>query len=286
MMSHTWLPILGNVARAARTARLGALLGTMRDTADMAFSRMGTPPLSLRVGDLKLYGFLRHRSFLESVAQGHAAFSRQLFEDSLKPGMVVVDGGAHIGLYSLLASQRVGEHGVVIAFEPDPYNYRALAFNIKQNRCRNVVILPKALSSTVGKQRFYQHPSTISSSFVDREDVERGRPREVEITALDNELDGLPDDPMLIKLDVEGAELLVLRGMRNLLGRGMCSVILLELHPTILHQSGNRPEDVFRELERYRFSLQMIDEEKHTLVPVTSTATIPKANFYCRRGTE
>ncbi|HET8579488.1 MAG TPA: FkbM family methyltransferase [Nitrospiraceae bacterium] len=280
------LPILGSVARAARAAGLGSLLGTIRDTVDTAFSQMRTPPLSLRMGEITLHGFLRHRSFLESVAEGHGALSRQLFVDSLKPGMVVVDGGAHIGLYSLLASQRVGDRGVVIAFEPDPYNYRALAFNIKENRCRNVVILPKALSSTVGKQRFYQHPSTISSSFVDREDLERGRPREVDITALDNELDGLPGDPMLIKLDVEGAELLALRGMRNLLGRGMCSVILLELHPTILRQSGNRPEEVFRELERYRFSMQMIDEETQTLVPVTSTAALPKANFYCRRGIE
>ena len=58
----------------------------------------------------------------------------------LRPGMTVLDVGAHHGLYTLLASKRVGKHGRVISFEPSPREGRALRLHLLLNRCRNVVV--------------------------------------------------------------------------------------------------------------------------------------------------
>lgn len=283
-MTRTLLPFLGTAARAARSVGLGGVVRTVRDAADAAFSVTGIPPFRLRVDGCEIRGYLRHRSFLESVANGHEAFSRGLFEEALKPGMTVVDGGAHIGLYSLLASRRVGVYGTVIAFEPDPYNYRTLVLNARANRCGNLVILQKALSDTSGKRQFFQYPSTISSSLVHREGVDRGLAVEIETAALDTELPALRGSSVLVKLDIEGAEVLALRGMRDFLRRQDRVVLFLEVHPSILCQAGFVSEDVLHELEALGFRVHLVDESRHTLLPVHELPVLGKAKLYGTRG--
>jgi predicted RNA methylase len=79
---------------------------------------------------LRLYGYLRHRSFLHSlIGEPYEPLARALFVEALRPDCVVVDGGAHIGLYSLLAARMLPRGARIFAFEPDPYNRRAFAVN-------------------------------------------------------------------------------------------------------------------------------------------------------------
>ena len=73
-------------------------------------------------------------------------FTRGLCMDSLEPGMVFLDIGAHVGLYSLPAAGRVGETGRVIAFEPHPSNRGLLEENIDRNEVENVTVVPAAVS--------------------------------------------------------------------------------------------------------------------------------------------
>jgi len=97
------------------------------------------------------------------VARAEEALDHQLmhgsFEDGetrfvqkfLRPGMTVVDVGAHHGLYTLLASKGVGRRGKVIAFEPSMRERRRLLSHLRVNACWNVVLEGCALGDEVGE---------------------------------------------------------------------------------------------------------------------------------------
>ena len=79
----------------------------------------------------------------------------KLFCCSISKGDIVIDIGAHIGWYSLLASRRVGKEGIVYAFEPEPISFNILVKNIKLNDITNIVPIKKALSDSSGIQLLY-----------------------------------------------------------------------------------------------------------------------------------
>ena len=79
----------------------------------------------------------------------------QFVEQFLKPGMIVLDIGAHHGYYSLLASQRVGPLGRVIAFEPSPRERHNLLQHLQMNSCTNVRVEEMALGETEGRADFH-----------------------------------------------------------------------------------------------------------------------------------
>ncbi len=129
----------------------------------------------------------------------------QLFERYVKPGMVVYDIGAHQGYYSLLSSTLAGEPGMVIAFEPSPDNLARLRRHLELNDCKNVRVIEIAVSDREGTARF----ETRAGSGVGH--LSNDGPLEVRTTRLDALAEELPR-PDVIKIDVEGAELDVLRG--------------------------------------------------------------------------
>jgi FkbM family methyltransferase len=73
-----------------------------------------------------------------------------LFKGIVKEGMVVVDIGANIGYYTLIAAKLVGKSGIVYVFEPMPSNYECLCKNIEVNGYTNVVLIQKAVSNKYG----------------------------------------------------------------------------------------------------------------------------------------
>jgi hypothetical protein len=89
--------------------------------ADAVLVRLRIAPLRVVVEGVPVRGFLRHRSFLAEAARPRTTYA-QLFLSLLRPGTTVVDGGAHVGLYSLLAARRAER---VFAVEPDAYNLAA-----------------------------------------------------------------------------------------------------------------------------------------------------------------
>jgi FkbM family methyltransferase len=127
----------------------------------------------------------------------------------LRPGMRVWDVGAHVGFFSLLAARLVGPTGEVHAFEPLPENCERLEHNARLNGFTNIVAHAHAVGVELGAATFYDHESTSMGSLVgDGTDVPS---RVVGQTTLDA-LAVILASPTLIKIDVEGAELDVLRG--------------------------------------------------------------------------
>jgi FkbM family methyltransferase len=151
-----------------------------------------------------------------------------------KTGDTVVDVGAHIGLYTIIASKRVGPTGKVIAIEPDPENCNLLKRNVELNNLTNVIILECAAFSSntklklysPGKERGFTKLSTVMSA------------RALTETFL--HVDGNKLDHLMlmqgimqanwIKIDVEGAELEVLKGATTTLSVSDDIRLLIEVH--------------------------------------------------------
>jgi len=163
---------------------------------------------------------------------------QEALAELLKPGQTVYDVGANIGFFTILCSRLVGPTGRVYAFEPIPQNLATLKHNIALNGLTNVVVVEKALSSRTGTAAMFVSPwsafhslNVEGASKQDNHGAEAGE-IVVETVTLDEFVQGEGvATPDLLKIDVEGAELIVVDGMRETL-RGKQPLLLCELHDT------------------------------------------------------
>src|SRR5579871_5925640 len=221
-------------ALAARARRFLAKSRRMRYVALANRVRRVAPalpvPLRLPFGAwwLARYSALDRELIYDGFETAEAAFVARF----LQPGMTVLDVGAHHGLYTLLASRRVGSSGRVIAFEPSPRERRRLAQHLRINRSGNVDVQPCALGDHAGSADLFLvegiHDWCNSLRLPNIEEETSRVP--VEVRRLDDVLETLGRPRVdFIKLDVEGAELGVLRGARQLLRGDVRPAILAEV---------------------------------------------------------
>jgi FkbM family methyltransferase len=169
----------------------------------------------------------------------------------LQPGMVVVDGGANIGLYATLASSRVGPTGHVFAFEPGRQSFEYLQRNASQP---NVSLFQAALSNVPGEQRlFHVDDAPNSYSLAAEEGTESFEV--VPVMTIDQALDGRSAD--FVKLDVEGAEELALAGASNALRHR--PIVLLEVNPARARALGCEPDGALDVLLGLDYRLYTLD---------------------------
>jgi FkbM family methyltransferase len=149
---------------------------------------------------------------------------------------IFVDIGANIGRYSIMIARRLKNRGRVIAIEPEPGNFRMLLNNIKVNRLSNVIPLNVACNSNNGKVKLnmvlYNQGKIGSPSIMpDLETVNRDTHIEISVVArtLDSILQELSiEEVKLVKIDVEGAEMKVLRGAIQTIEKSKNLRIILE----------------------------------------------------------
>lgn len=154
-----------------------------------------------------------------------------LFVDFLKPGMVALDCGAHIGEYALLFAALTGPGGEVHGFEPDPRIFRYLQHNVASNGLRNVVVNNVALGDSVGPARFVLRADPTVSSLDGRPEFGGGvKEVLVPVTTLDRyvEINGISRVDAL-KINVEGAEMALLEGARQILSQFKPGLIRVEI---------------------------------------------------------
>jgi FkbM family methyltransferase len=171
------------------------------------------------------------------------------FREHLRPGDTVLDIGGHIGLFAIVAAQLVGDAGKVFTFEPTPFTRSVLEEVVKLNDCcETVEVRGEAVSSRKGKATFFDTGDTLSNA----NSLVRGdrRQREIPITMVSIdcfvEERGLEID--CLKIDVEGAELDVLRGARATFER-FRPPTRLGLHPSHIEQNSQCLDDVWAEIE-------------------------------------
>jgi FkbM family methyltransferase len=182
--------------------------------------------------------------------------------DVLKPGMIFVDVGANVGFYSIPAAKKV-EHGTVFAFEPCAWTYRTLLENVKINKLTNIQAVNSALADRKGQ-------ATLQVNVRGKDGLNTlGRPTHVdcEVVATERVQVTSLDDFMLeqsissvdaMKIDVEGAELFVLKGATNLLRQPNAPLILYESH-SLSKGFNYHPVEQMWFLEKLGYSLYVID---------------------------
>jgi FkbM family methyltransferase len=275
------LALLGAAASWARRAGVGRALRVGVDTTDSLLLAAGRPPLAAKIGDLKFHGYLRHRGFLEYLARGMTdeSYYRRLILGAAHSRTTFVDAGAHIGVYTLLMCGRVRR---VLAFEPDPYNVAALRVNVTRGGCANVEIREEALADRTGRAPFRAFRSTFSGSLVPRE-VDEYQELETDISRLDDALDDADLASLVVKLDVEGAELLALAGMRKTILRAHRFVLFVEVNPEALAAGGTSAERLVENLLEAGMECAFIDEGQSILVPLRQAGPLRKGNLICRK---
>jgi FkbM family methyltransferase len=157
------------------------------------------------------------------------------FIKSVKKGDTVLDVGANVGYYTVLASKLVGAKGKVYAFEPDRRNVELLNKNIKLNNCLNVEVVPLALGAKNKISYFLSDKTNPGESRIS-EKVTRELVRVKTLDTLVRERKIKKVD--VIKLDVEGGEVDVLRGAKTLLTTSRNLKLFTECNPKALNDLG------------------------------------------------
>lgn len=217
----------------------------------------------------------------------HEEATTALFKKVVKPGDVVLDLGANIGYFSLLAARLVGNNGKVFAFEPEPINFYYLMKNIGINNYLNIFAIQKAVSQETGKAKLFICSYDSGHHTINQcegiEAYSQGRPTEkdsieVDTVVLDEFLEKKTDRVDIIKMDVEGAEAHALAGMRNTLQRNKRIKVFLEFFPLLLEKMGTSPEAFAQSLlNDFGFAVLAIGHDynlqscKEELIRVNST---------------
>ncbi|MCB0254092.1 MAG: FkbM family methyltransferase [Anaerolineae bacterium] len=201
-----------------------------------------------------------------------------LMKELLQPGMIVVDVGAHIGYYSILAATSIGHDGHVYSFEPAPENYGLLTSNVEINRliesitAENAAVLDDAsetrlyLSSyNTGDHRIYQTDpidDNIFNAGQSRKDL-----MSIPAVRIDDYLGELGVSKVdMVKIDVQGAEMGVLLSARETLRRNPSLVLFIEYWPHGLMLCGTDPSTLLTFLTKdLGFALYLIDSEQRQL---------------------
>lgn len=175
----------------------------------------------------------------------------------LRPGMTVVDVGADMGYYSLLFANKVGPTGKVIAFEPIPLAKALLDENIRINKLTNVLSYQFAISDRTGKAVL---ESPLKKSRVSLQKTQAMNDDiEIEIRHFDEWQIAMAIGVInMVKIDVEGAELMVLMGMRNTLV-AQRPALLIEIHPDQLPHFGHTVKDLLTFLKDLDYEATPID---------------------------
>lgn len=186
---------------------------------------------------------------------------RALLKEIIKPGMVVVDVGANIGIYTAFLAKIVGEKGKVYAFEPSPQNFKFLE---KYSNQGNVTLVQAAVGDTTGQIVLY-----ISNKLnVDHRTYETGEERkkiDVPSYRLDDYLENQKVD--FIKMDIQGFEYKALMGMENILQNNRSIKIIMEFWPYGLIKAGSNPEEVLNFLHQLGFQTELIEGNKRKKCP-------------------
>lgn len=169
-----------------------------------------------------------------------------LLQRLLRPGMSVVDLGAHVGYFSVLMSHCVGPEGRVVAFEPDPAHFRLLCANLLANACDQAEARRLAIADGKGDRGLFRSATNPGDQ---RLHPVSGRPSvSVRCDSLDSQLGQAGLD--MVKMDCQGSEARILDGMKGLIERNrerLC--LLMEFAPGLLMQAGCSVEQFARKLE-------------------------------------
>ncbi|MCW4029813.1 MAG: FkbM family methyltransferase [Candidatus Bathyarchaeota archaeon] len=216
-----------------------------------------------------------------------------VFLRGVKEGDIVFDVGANIGEFTILLSHVVGPNGKVHAFEPVPQTFEKLSQNVAKSPIKKQVVLNEiALSDHLGNAKIYMPISETTEASLTGHTYACWRSQSVQsfdcrLQTLDNYVEVNHIERVdFVKMDVEGAEMLVLQGMEKLLQGPSPPMLMLEAFPSWLKDFGFTIQDLFNLLTEHGYSVYFLG--KDTIVPCLSAnemerlITFPHfVDFFC-----
>jgi len=186
------------------------------------------------------------------------------FTNQLRSNDTVFDVGANVGYYSVIASKIIGTKGTVIAFEPVVRNLHYLYKHVELNNLRNVMILPFACSDTSSFETFSFGFSSAEGHLIQSNSniMQKFDPESVAFVCtitIDDFVDNTGVGPSVIKIDVEGAELSVLKGAERTLST-VKPKIFLSVHTSELEI------ECQRYLSKIGYQYKLLDEKERPSV--------------------
>ena len=241
----------------------------------------------------KKYG---HKMFLDkidslylSVNKDWGDYEKEILENNIWEGNVVLDIGANIGFYTLIMAKLVGEKGKVYAFEADPTNFNILKKNVEVNGYKNIILVNKAILDCNKTIKFYVDKGNTAGNSLFKGNKQKYN--EIESVKLE---DYFPENQKIdfIKIDIEGSEGRAIKGMANLLDKNKKIKIITEFYPKLLNGVGKEvdlnAEDYLKFLRKKGFKLYDIDDKTKSLVLLSDKEILEKCgsqwiNLFCVR---
>jgi len=214
-----------------------------------------------------------HKMFLDSfdslklsINKSYEEFETDIIKKIVNDGDVVLDIGANIGYYTLIFAKLVGKSGKVYAFEPEPSNLAILKKNIEINDYKNVKVIDKVVSNKNGIVRLYiAKQNKGGHSICDK----TNQYIDVPSIKLDNN-NFLNEKIDFIKIDVEGAEMLVLDGMTKLLEKNNNVKIIMEYNPLMCKNLDISAVNYITKLNELNFDVYDLKEKTKTIKKINS----------------
>lgn len=246
----------------------------IRNYIHTVLGRLAPNELQISEGTL----FLNHEDPVISGALGfgvYEPFETELFRSTLRPGMIVLDIGANIGYYSLIAGVRVGITGCVHSFEPELANFTYLQKNITANNLQNVNLHKIAVSDRHGSIDLHLFKSNKGRHSVvtpDAESTDYDGFVRVTSERLDTMLTLLNVSAVdIIKVDIEGAEARAISGMHKTLA--IARIIFIEFSPESIRRDGSDPLKMLYTIAEHGFKILEINESRRSLDQITNLQT-------------
>ncbi len=180
-------------------------------------------------------------NILYPLLSGFESLFKEIFDDNvylkyftLEKDNIVIDAGANIGVFSLLAASLIKNTGEIICIEPDPQNIRFIKLNREINKKDNIKIIEKATWSekTLLEFNISKLNPTASSVYADSNDRLKSKKIKVETETIDNIAMPYMDNEknIFLKMDIEGAEVEVIKSMKRILAYKKIKGVIAAYH--------------------------------------------------------
>jgi FkbM family methyltransferase len=218
-------------------------------------------------------------------------FETALFKKEIKTGQTVLDIGANIGYYTLIAAKLVGPRGKVYAFEPDPDNFSLLKKNIESNGYTNVILANQAVSDKTKTAKLFLNKTNkgdhrLYDSHDNRSSIS------VQTVKLDDFFKKLNKKIDFIKMDIQGSEAGALKGLKLLIRKNSGVKLITEFWPYGINRAGHSPLGYLRTLKKIGFKVWEISEKEKTILPAQPEKILKRCtpqnrnytNLFCKKG--
>lgn len=204
-----------------------------RGRCDAWHARSGAKPITVSFLDqeFELHPSVRGLSEEILLLGCHEPVCTRVYLQHLQRGDHVLDVGSNLGYYLLLAARAVGPAGRVLGFEPAPDVFTILERNVARSGLTNIRVFPWAISNQSKAVEFFGSEIPSWGSLIREENLLQARPTTVPAKRLDDLLDEFPEfHPTVLRMDVEGGEMMALEGAQHLLQKYKPR-IFVEIHP-------------------------------------------------------